>query len=82
MFYLLIKPVLGYINTTFPQRLNKTNVCTSDRRRAGYLSSLCTVQLSDEIIERMGLPKKNEVAAEAVSFDCRTEEMDEKMGKY
>lgn len=54
---------VGNINTTFPQRLKK-RTCASRR----YLRGLCTVQLLDEVVERVSLPQKNEVAAEAVSF--------------
>lgn len=53
----------------------------SESRRAGsgcHLSGLCTVQFLDEVVERVGLPKENEVAAEAVSLHCRAEEIKEK----
>lgn len=36
-----------------------------------YLSGLCTVQFLDEVVQRVDLPKKNEVTAQAVSFDWR-----------
>lgn len=56
-----------------PQRLNNTNTSTSDMSgdSGQYLSGLCTVQFLDEVVQRVDLPKKNEVTAQAVSFDWR-----------
>lgn len=64
-------------NTTFPQRLKKR--ASASRR---YLSGFCTVQLLDEVVERVSLPEKNKVAAEAVSFLWRAEEMKERKKRY
>lgn len=46
-----------------------------------YLLSFYTVQFSDEIKERVTLPKKQQVTSQAVSFHCdRTDKSGDELG--
>lgn len=82
MFYLHLKTCAWIHQHNVPKKSEQDARLQLRQEKSCYLSGLCTVQLSDEIVERVGLPKKNEVVAEAVSSDCRTGEMEEKTVKY
>lgn len=53
----------GNLSPAFPQRL-KERRCAS----RCYLSGFCTVQLLDEVKERVSLSQKNKITAKAVSL--------------